>query len=86
MLRFDFGGIALVSGFTLMLIVAWRQQWKSESIISAISWSTLGVLSVVTPIMIWLGVQGALLDFIDQTILFPIWGEYQHLRVLPEHL
>ncbi len=84
LLRIDFGGLAALAVFTLVLLF-WA---KSRTANTAIILSLLGklgfaFLAVVMPVFVALFWQGALGDFWQQAIAFPMFGTYQELRQLP---
>ena len=82
LLRFDFGGFI---GFFALLLIAFffalRKQWKL--FFTAFAKAIFAFLIVTAPVYFWIFHTGAWHDFVEQTILFPLFGDYKQLRHLP---
>jgi len=83
LLRWDFGGTASLAVLSLFLFFAWRTKMSHDKTISMVGAAGGGLALVVLPVIIWLTSQGALPEMINQTLFFPLGGEYLDLRWLP---
>lgn len=82
LLRLDFGGFVGLSLFLLLLIFfGSKGEWRR--LFSVVGKGLLTFFIVVVPAYFWILSQGALGDFIQQALAFPLLGEYQELRHLP---
>lgn len=82
LLRIDFGGFVGVFLFGILFaFFTIQKEWKS--FFSALWKAFLAFLIVALPVYIFMYHQGAWHDFWEQTIEFPLFGEYQQLRRLP---
>lgn len=82
LLRIDFGGfVGLALLCLLVTFFALRKEWNV--FFTALWKAALAFFIVALPVYIFIFQQGAWSDFWDQTIIFPIFGEYQELRHIP---
>ncbi|MFA7685577.1 MAG: hypothetical protein WCX95_02155 [Candidatus Gracilibacteria bacterium] len=78
--RFDFGGL-MGAISVLAFILIYKSDYKK--LLKQILRFSLGFFMITIPVLIWLIHANALRDMIDQTVLYPFFGNYSAMRTLP---
>lgn len=82
LLRIDFGGFIGLAVFLSLILLLLSKKLNFIEYIKINLKMALSFFATITPFAYEI-YQKSLKDFIDQTIIFPIFGEYQELRKLP---
>jgi len=85
LLRIDFGGFVGLFLFFILLFLSSQKSARPAFPSFSLLVGKIGLAFslVVFPVFLWIASEGAWGDFLQQTLIFPLFGDYQNLRHLP---
>ncbi len=83
LLRIDFGSLTSLAVGALLFIWYLKGGASTQQLWSIYGKIAAAFLVVITPVFLLLSSAGALGDFWQQAVIFPLFGSYQELRHLP---